>query len=133
MASVAEESPGYAVEDFSYPGADKILAERGIVLKRGDGHIMLADCSGGPGLLEVWSRKFKQTFCFKVTGDSGYLELEIPAVFTMKGNDYSTQVDMVFGDERKSYDINKNVWTSVGESTDPEQRDFALVEIRTSK
>ncbi|MFE7467186.1 hypothetical protein ACFU6R_24225 [Streptomyces sp. NPDC057499] len=133
MAAVAGESPGYAVEDFSYPGADKVLAERGIVLKRGDGHIMLAECSGDPAMLEVWSRLFKKTFCFKVTGDTGYLELEIPQVFTIKGNDYSTKVEMTSGDERKTFDIEKGNWTSVGEITDPENREFALVEIRTSK
>ncbi|MER5604193.1 hypothetical protein ABT085_45350, partial [Streptomyces sp. NPDC002265] len=31
-APVAGEAPGYAVEDFAYPQADKILAEQGIVL-----------------------------------------------------------------------------------------------------
>ncbi|SCF80772.1 hypothetical protein [Streptomyces sp. Ncost-T10-10d] len=132
-ASVAEESPGYAVEDFRYPGADKILAEQGITLKRGDGHIMLADCSSGTGQLEVWSRKYQKVFCFKVTGDSGYLALEIPAVFSVRGNNYSTQIDMTAGDEKKSFDINKNEWTPVGESLDPGQRDFMLMEIRTSK
>ncbi|MGO4463813.1 hypothetical protein AB4039_42145, partial [Streptomyces sp. M-16] len=45
MGSVADEGPGYAIEDFGYPNADKILAERGITLKRGDGHIVLADCA----------------------------------------------------------------------------------------
>ncbi|MCZ4638571.1 hypothetical protein O3S69_31495, partial [Streptomyces rubrogriseus] len=33
--AVADAAPGYAVEDYNYPNADKILAEQNIVLKRG--------------------------------------------------------------------------------------------------
>ncbi|MET8750872.1 hypothetical protein ABZW32_12350, partial [Streptomyces sp. NPDC004667] len=67
MTAVAEDGPGYAIEDFGYPNADKILAERGITLKRGDGHIVLADCGSATDLLEVWSRA-NEKICFRVTG-----------------------------------------------------------------
>ncbi|KQX53698.1 hypothetical protein ASE09_07620 [Streptomyces sp. Root66D1] len=132
VAAVADEAPGYAVEDFAYPDAAKILAERGIVLKRGDGHIVLATCGSEAGLLEVWARDLDKA-CFKVTGSSGYLSLDIPAVFAIKGNDYSTSVDMTVGAEQKSFDVTKNAWTSVGEAADPEGRDHALVEITTQR
>ncbi|MGW6395805.1 hypothetical protein ACWFR1_36095 [Streptomyces sp. NPDC055103] len=132
VASVADEAPGYAVEDFAYPDAARILAERGIVLKRGDGHIVLATCGSEAGLLEVWARNLDKV-CFKVTGSRGYLSLDIPAVFAIKGNDYTTSVDMTVGTEHKSFDVTKNAWTSVGESTDPEARDHALVEITTTR
>ncbi|WP_185921840.1 hypothetical protein [Streptomyces sp. WAC06614] len=129
---VAEDGPGYAIEDFGYPNADKILAERNIVLKRGDGHILLADCASANDLLEVWSRS-KEKICFKVTGTTGYLTLEIPSVFAVKGNDYAAQVDMKVGAEEKTWDVNKNSWTAVGESADEQGREFLLMEIRTSK
>ncbi|MEW1636806.1 hypothetical protein AB0469_22350 [Streptomyces sp. NPDC093801] len=132
MKAIADEGPGYAIEDFGYPNADKILAERGITLKRGDGHIMLADCSSASDLMEVWSRA-NEKICFRVSGSTGYLTLEIPAVFAVKGNSYSAQVDMVTGTEQKSFDVNKNAWTPVGESADEQGRDFMLLEIRTSK
>ncbi|MCX4734244.1 hypothetical protein [Streptomyces sp. NBC_01363] len=132
-ALVAGDAPGSAVEDFSYPLADKILAERNIVLKRGDGHITLADCAGGTGLLEILARDRTDKICFKVVGDSGWLALELPAVYAIKGNDYTTAVDMTVGTEEKSFDIAKNTWTSVGETADPEGRDHMLVEIRSSK
>ncbi|MFC8867231.1 hypothetical protein ACFUAC_06180 [Streptomyces sp. NPDC057148] len=54
--TVADEAPGYAVEDFNYPGADWIQQEQGIVLKRGDGHIVLAECGSEEGLMELWVR-----------------------------------------------------------------------------
>ncbi|MFI5986088.1 hypothetical protein ACIBEA_35170 [Streptomyces sp. NPDC051555] len=132
LTSAADEGPGYAIEDFAYPNADKILAERGITLKRGDGHILLADCASATDLLEVWSRS-NEKICFRVTGNSGYLTLEIPAVFAVKGNSYATRVDMTTGTDEKTYDVNKNAWTPVGESADDQGRDFMLMEIRSAK
>ncbi|MGW2564038.1 hypothetical protein ACWCXB_33430 [Streptomyces sp. NPDC001514] len=130
--AVADEAPGYAVEDFNYPQADKILAERGFLLKRGDGHIVLATCDSEPGLLEVWARS-KDKVCFRFTGNSGYLSLELPSVYGIKGNEYTTEVNMTVADEEKSFDVAKNTWTPVGESADPDGREHMLVEIIATK
>ncbi|WP_344390916.1 hypothetical protein [Streptomyces vastus] len=132
-STVADGAPGYAVEDFNYPNADKILAEQNIVLKRGDGHITLADCASGTGFIEVLARRTSGKVCFKVVGNSGWLTLEIPSVYSMKGNDYTTQVDMTVGAEEKSFDLDKNTWTAVGESADEQGREHMLVEIRSAK
>ncbi|MFJ3841830.1 hypothetical protein ACIPY6_40900 [Streptomyces sp. NPDC090054] len=130
---VVDEGPGYAVETFDYPLADKILAEKKILLKRGDGHITLADCASGTGLLEVWARA-KEKICFKVTGTSGWLTMEIPAVYGIRGSATQTaQVDMTVGTEEKSYTVPKDAFTPVGESADDQGRDHMLVEIRTSR
>ncbi|MBC9717651.1 hypothetical protein H9Y04_34480 [Streptomyces sp. TRM66268-LWL] len=132
-AAVADAAPGYAVEDYNYPNAEKILAEKNIVLKRGDGHIVLADCASETGLLEVWARS-QEKICFKVTGTSGWLTLEIPSVYGIKGSvDQSAQVDMTVDGEEKSFDVPKNNYAAVGESADPEGREHILVEIRTAK
>ncbi|MDF0372353.1 hypothetical protein ABZV52_02025 [Streptomyces sp. NPDC004735] len=133
VADVADDAPGYAVEDFNYPQADKILAEKNILLKRGDGHITLANCVAGTGQLEILARDRNDKICFNTVGNQGWLTLEIPAVFSIKGNDYSTTVDMTVGAEEKTYEINKNSWTPVGETADPEGRDHTLVEIRITK
>ncbi|MGW7260204.1 hypothetical protein [Streptomyces sp. NPDC054834] len=132
--AAADSQPGYAVEDFGYPDADKIKAEKGIVLKRGDGHIILADCSSATGLMEVWSRKNGKT-CFRTTGTSGWLTLEIPMVFAVKGSaDHAADVTLTAPDATpQEVAVAKGEWTPVGESADPQARDFALVEIRTSK
>ncbi|MER6125054.1 hypothetical protein ABT173_20910 [Streptomyces sp. NPDC001795] len=131
--TVANDQPGYAVEDFNYPGADKIKEEKGIVLKRGDGHIILADCSSGTGLMEVWSRK-NEKICFRTTGTSGYLTLEIPSVFAVKGSaDHAADVTLHASDNTpQEVQVSKGNWTPVGESADPQAREFELVEIRTS-
>jgi hypothetical protein len=133
-ATVADDAPGYAVEDFDYPDADKIQQEKGIVLKRGDGHIVLADCGSEDGLLEIWERNRADHICFRVTGNSGYLTLEIPAVYGIKGaGDQSADVTMTVDDETTHYDVPEGTLTPVGESTDPDGRDHTLVEITTSK
>ncbi|MGW7279990.1 hypothetical protein ACWGIV_17115 [Streptomyces sp. NPDC054844] len=130
--AVAEEAPGYAVENFAYPQADKVLEEEGILLKRGDGHIVLAECAPGTGQLEVYSRQ-ASSVCFEVTGASGWLTMEIPSVYGVKANEYETEVDMTVGDEEKSFDVPANSWKAVGESADDQGRPHMLVEIRTSK
>ncbi|MDW4908964.1 hypothetical protein RB628_27405 [Streptomyces sp. ADMS] len=132
VVSVADEAPGYAVENFNYPQADKILAEKNIVLKRGDGHITLADCVTGTGQLEVMARD-RSKVCFDVKGTSGWLTLELPSVYLIKGNDYTTQADMTVDTEEQTYDIEKNTWTPVGETADEQTRKWTLVELRTSK
>lgn len=131
-AAVADELPPYAVEDFVYPQADKIEAELGIVLKRGDGHIVLADCASGTTLLEVYSRT-KGRICFAVTGNSGYLSVEIPAVYGVKGGaSHETDVTLTAEDDEQNISVAKNEWKAVGEAADPEGRDHVLVELSTS-
>lgn len=132
VTAVADEAPGYAVENFDYPQADKILAEKNIVLKRGDGHITLADCVTGTGQLEVMARD-QSKVCFGVKGASGWLTLELPSVYLIKGNDYATQAEMTVGTEEQTYDITKNTWTPVGEGADEQTREWTLLELRTSK
>ncbi|MFJ1847744.1 hypothetical protein [Streptomyces sp. NPDC088146] len=131
-AAEAADTPPVAVEDFAYPSADKILAEQGILLKSGDGHITLADCASETGLLEVLSRD-NDKFCFKVTGTTGYLALELAKVYGVKGNDYTVQIDMTVDNSEVSYDIGKNTWTQVGEAADPTKRPHTLMEIRATK
>ncbi|WP_174720281.1 hypothetical protein [Streptomyces spongiicola] len=133
VEAVADEAPGYAIEDFNYPQADKILSEQGITLKRGDGHIVLAECGSEAGLLQVLARSQSKPICFRFTGNSGWLTLEIPSVHGIRGNDYTTEVNMTVEGEEKSFDVNKNAWTQVGEAADPEGREHMLVEIRSSK
>ncbi|MFW6690138.1 hypothetical protein [Streptomyces sp. MAR4 CNX-425] len=134
VAPAAAGTPAYAVEDFNYPQADKIHQETGILLKRGDGHITLVDCATTTAnVLEVYARGNAGPSCFRVTGDGGFLTLEMKSVYGIRGNDYTTEVDMTVDTEKKTYDIDTNAWTPVGESTDPDARDHLLVEIRSTK
>ncbi|UQA94475.1 hypothetical protein [Streptomyces halobius] len=121
-----------AVEDFSYPNAAKILAEKNLKLKRGDGNITLAKCGSSRDLLHFIARD-RDDFCFRVTGSKGYLSLEVPAVTGVQTKDHTAHVEMTVDDKTKSYDIGKNKWQGIGETTDPAGRDHVLVEIATGK
>lgn len=134
VKTVADGGPGYAVEDFAYPQADKILAEQGILLKRGDGHIVLVECGSEADLLEVYARNdVNDKFCFRTTGNSGYLSLELPAVYGVQTNEYATELSTTVEGEDHQYDVGANSWAAVGESADPQGREHVLVEIVTSQ
>ncbi|MFJ9596004.1 hypothetical protein ACIRS3_24990 [Streptomyces virginiae] len=130
-APVADAGPGYAVEDYNYPNADKILAEQGIVLKRGDGHIVLADCRSEENLLKFLARD-RADVCFKVIGDEGFLTLEIKSVHGVRTDDSgNTHLAMTAENNRVEYNIPAKTWEGVGESVDG--REHVLVEIRVTK
>jgi hypothetical protein len=132
--TVAAAQPGSLVEDFSYPGAEKIKAEKGITLKSGDGHIVLADCDGSPGQMEIHARG-RVTTCFRVIGSSGYLSVEIPAVFGVKASaDEAADVTLTAPDSTvQEVHIPKGAARPVGETADPQARDHTLVEIRVGE
>jgi hypothetical protein len=132
----AEDTLQSAVEDYQYPKAlaDATFTERGLRLKGGDGHIVYAKCGSEPGLLEVYSSNDRtDAFCFRVTGNSGYLNVELPRVYGVRANDYKVRVDMSVDDTQVSFDVNKNEWAGVGKLGDPQKRDHLLLEIVTTK
>lgn len=140
-AAVADDIPPTGVEDFEYPQADKIFQERGIKLKRGDGHITLVTCDSQPGLIEIMTEQGREKpdkvgggrYCFRVTGKSGFLSVELPRAIGGFGNDYNVNVNMVTSSEEKSFKLDKNLWTTIGKPADPQNRDFTLLEITAKK
>lgn len=90
--SMAEADTGSAVstvesadipvpmEDFNYPGASKIQAETSVVLKHGNGNLMLVACDNSEDI-RVLSRTGPKDFCFDVTIKPAYLTLEIPKAY----------------------------------------------------
>jgi hypothetical protein len=91
----ASDSPPSIVEDFTYPGADAILATYGVTLISGDGHLLFVDCATPPtgslGLIQVHTLAAEGAdnqglICFKVTGPTGHLNLKVPAVFDITGD-----------------------------------------------
>ncbi len=133
-AAAADELPPFAVEDFEYPQADQILAERGFLLKRGDGHIVLAECGSQDNLLLIYARNQSDHVCFRITGPEGHLTLELPAVFGVETNDYDmTTLDLTVDGEQSTVEIPANTVEAIGESADPDRREHVLVEIRVTQ
>ncbi|MFD8086343.1 trypsin-like serine protease [Kitasatospora sp. NPDC059722] len=116
-ATAAEAAPApVAAEGFGYPDAAKVLADRNITLTAGDGHIVLADCASGPGLVQLYSRTANPSLvCFRITGPTGYLALQIPQVYNIKGDDHTIKATLNTAGTVSSLDVNKNAWTPVGE------------------
>ena len=99
LAQASQQAPADAqsslVEDFSYPNAENIQANYGVVLVSGDGHILFADCNTPPvnniGLMQVHTVdelgiNHDGRICFKVIGSVGHLEMRIPAVYEIRGD-----------------------------------------------
>ncbi|MEV7023270.1 trypsin-like serine protease [Kitasatospora sp. NPDC093558] len=115
-ATAAEAATSTSVETFAYPDAAKILAERNITLKTGDGNIALADCASGPGLVQLFSRAAKpSSVCFRITGPTGYLALEIPKIYLIKGDDHTIKATVNTDGNAATFDVVKNAWASIGE------------------
>ncbi|WP_371515711.1 FG-GAP-like repeat-containing protein [Kitasatospora sp. NBC_01300] len=127
-ASTTGTAP-FTVEDYSYPGADRILAESGIRLKSGNGNITLTTCSSGAGLLRIMART-RDDICFRMTGAVGRLSLEVPRVHGIQSDGVrDVSVSMSVDGATTSFKVDKNLWTAVGEAADPQSRPHTLLDI----
>ncbi|MGF1344559.1 hypothetical protein ACQSMD_31355 [Streptomyces flavovirens] len=131
VAAAAADMPS-AVETFDYPGAAQLLAERGITLKRGDGHLVLTDATTlgdcqDPSNLAVESRL--GVFCFKVLAKSGYLSLELPKTFNIWTQDHPVRATLDADGKETVVNAAANNLTGLGESGDTGSPSV-LVELR---
>lgn len=115
-------APPIAVEDYGYPGADKILAGKGIKLKKGDGRILLAECDEAAQQIRVLTVEDAAagragTYCFKALGDTGRFTLELPRVFAVEAADHPIQADLTANGETTKVSVAEGGWASVGEGT----------------
>ncbi|MGA6161611.1 hypothetical protein [Amycolatopsis magusensis] len=126
-AAPAADAPSHLVEDFLHPNAEEILAERGIVVGRGDGHITLADC-GENTLIQLRSRAAGDV-CFRAVGKVGYLSMQVPSVYLIYGGDKNLSAKLTAANgQSKTYDVAAGLWKPVGESDTGVEA--ALMELR---
>lgn len=136
-ASAADPGQGSLVEDYEHPNQEGAAAI-GMTLKKGNGKIFWVDCAHGGDLLTVESDSIKapnSTACFTITGPDGYLALEIPSTYFIKGDRHkvtATLTAQVEGKEvKREYAIKPGVVTPVGETKHPQEGPAALVELRS--
>ncbi|MFJ9347200.1 hypothetical protein [Streptomyces sp. NPDC101237] len=132
----APSTPPVAVEDYGYPGADRILAEKGIRLKKGDGHILLADCDQAAQQIRVLTVKDDSagrqgTYCFRATAKTGRLTLELPRVFAVEAADHPMSADLTAEGTTTTVDVPQGGFQSVGEGVFGGAR-AVLVELRVT-
>ncbi|MFF7280632.1 hypothetical protein [Streptomyces griseorubiginosus] len=119
-----------AVEDFTYPGAAKVLADRGITLKRGDGHITLVGCS------EAWNIKIESRldnggYCFRTTARTGFLTLELPDAYGVWTEDHPVEATLTAEGKETVVNVPTDDYQPVGEAGDTGLRSV-LVELRVT-
>jgi hypothetical protein len=130
--AMAEDAQPRIEENYDYPGADRIFQERAILLRKGDGHILFVDCNSGSDLVRVWSRS-KGQLCFRISGTTGYLTMELPEVYLISGgSDHTIQATVTIEGNVGTVQVPKNTWTPVGEGADAESRPAALLEFRAT-
>ncbi len=127
----AAASPPPAVEDHSYPGADRIEAKTGIRLIEGDGHIVKVSCGKNATLIEVNSRDLG-TSCYEVIGEGGWLRMEIPSVYAIKGDDHNVAAYVTVNGKTLAVDVKPGEYTPVGEGNGTDNDPATLVELQAS-
>jgi hypothetical protein len=130
--SAAESTPGESLavsadaivagqppleEDFAYPGADKIQAEHGIAVSRGDGHLLFVDCNSGTDLIETWST-IADLQCFGLRGQTGWLTLNIPDVYLVKAGSQALKATVDPGGQPRTVNVPINTWVPLGTAVD---------------
>ncbi|MFI8202054.1 hypothetical protein [Streptomyces sp. NPDC085937] len=133
--AAADEMP-YAVEDFNYPGADRIKSSMGITVKRGDGHVLVAECDPKADQIRVLtvadsSAGRRGTYCFEATSTSGFLTLELPRVFALEAGEQPISADLTANGQTQTVDVPEGGFEPVGEGTVGGAQSV-LVEIRVT-
>lgn len=110
------------MEDFNYPGAEKILEEQKIRLIRGDGRITLTDCKSSDVQIKVNIKRnpdgealLPKRYCFNAKGKSGYLALNVPHTFYLETIDHPISAQLTNGDKTTKIDVAADDQAPVGE------------------
>ncbi|MFF4189318.1 hypothetical protein ACFYZ9_39640 [Streptomyces sp. NPDC001691] len=129
-AAASDEMPS-TTEDFNYPDAAKIQAEKGITLKRGDGHIVLSSCDGTEDI-KVLSKTGQKDYCFAVKAKAGYVTLELARAYGIwtKAAPVKTTIKDPDGDTTV-INAPANAFTGYGEAT-AERIPTSLIELRVT-
>ncbi|MFC9649385.1 hypothetical protein [Streptomyces sp. NPDC056937] len=129
--SAAEDAPPFAIEDFEYPDAARILREKGITLRKGDGRIVFADCDPSVPQIQIWTRQsIDGIYCFRATAKTGYLTLEVPDVFALQTSDRPISADLTTQGKTQTVNVPKDKLQGVGEGTNGAPT--VLVELRVT-
>ncbi|MGY4644752.1 hypothetical protein [Cellulomonas sp. URHB0016] len=141
-AAVAAGEPGTEVqsslvEDFAYPGAEAIWAEHGLKVFKGDGHIQVVSSGEpcAPGLIQVESMPdvdpYLGYFCFGTSGARGFLTLEVPNTFLLRGGDKPVAATAKLpGEALETYTVPANTSVAVDPGEGEQRPQAILVELR---
>ncbi|MGN9914077.1 hypothetical protein ACTMTJ_41765 [Phytohabitans sp. LJ34] len=129
-----------AVEDFTHPGAERILAEHGLKVFKGDGHIVFVtsrtydegQCATGQIQVEkaLEAEPYGVYYCFRTRGTAGFLTLEVPATFGIRGGDKPIEATAELPDGERTWEVPPNAFVAVEPGSGGEIPQAVLVELR---
>nr|WP_221376744.1 hypothetical protein [Actinoplanes polyasparticus] len=140
LAQAADEPPSL-VEDYVHPGSEQILAQYGLKVFKGDGHIMFTerkniDVDGQCATAEIQIEQmvdvdpYSYLYCFKTIGTSGFLTLEVPSTFGVRAGNVPVEATASTPEGEKTYDVPANRPVPIYPGTDDELPQAVLVELR---
>jgi hypothetical protein len=132
--------PASIVERFAYPGAAEILAQHGLKVFKGDGHVLFVtsrsfdegQCDAGQIQVErsMDVAPYGVFYCFRTIGTRGYLTLEVPGTFGIRGSDKQIQATALLPTGEREYDVPPNTFVPIDPGTGSEPPQAILVELR---
>ncbi len=140
-AEEAADAPSSIVEDYTHPDAEGILARHGLKVFKGDGHIMFdsartfAETQCPTGLIQVEKHldeePYGMYYCFRTIGPKGFLALEVPATFGVRGGSEEITVKANLPDgTTPTYEVQPNQPVAIAPGDGSEAPRAVLVEIR---
>ncbi|MFI9585830.1 hypothetical protein ACIHCQ_29175 [Streptomyces sp. NPDC052236] len=96
---VAGRRQPLAIEDSAYANGARILADKGILLKKGDGNLLLAECGQTADQIKELTVKSASAgrgdvYRFQAITMTGYLALELSRAFALDTVESSISVDL---------------------------------------
>jgi hypothetical protein len=141
-AGEAADTPPSIVEDFTHPDAAGILARHGLKLFKGDGHIMFdsartfSESQCPTGLIQVEKsldeEPYGMYYCFRTIGTKGFLTLEVPGTFGVRGGseEIVVKAKLPDGTVLPPYEVQPNQPVAIEPGDGNEAPQAILVEIR---
>jgi hypothetical protein len=138
----AADAPSSLVEDYTHPDAEGILARHGLKVFKGDGHIVFdsarpfTESQCPTGLIQVEKHQDEEPYgmyyCFRTIGSKGFLTLEVPGTFGVRGGSEAIQVKAKLPDGTvlPTYDVPPNQPVAIEPGDGSEAPQAILVEIR---
>lgn len=118
----------FTIESGTHPGADRIAAQKKILLKDGNGQLMSLECNFNDAAQIVLETGFEQ-ICFKPTNLPGWLKMEIPGSFGIQASQ-DRPLTVIANDNgtTKTIDVEKN---KTGDLANSKGQRTIVVEIKT--
>ncbi|NLU80931.1 hypothetical protein HCA58_21740 [Micromonospora sp. HNM0581] len=139
--STAADTQPSLEEDFTHPGAARILEEHGLEVFKGDGRIWFdtsrtfdtgPQCAVGDVQVEqlLDAPPYGIWYCFKTKGTDGYLTLKVPGTFGVRGGNQPLTAKAELPDGVETFNIGANQSVPIRPGSGDDMPQAILVELR---